>query len=186
MNLGLTYFVNTLRSFYYKRLFPNFYCGKNTIIEGKIEIQRTGYIQIGANTIICRWVCFRPWGGSIIIGDGCSINSFCHLSGNGGLIIGNNVRIGSNCSFVSANHNFSDVTIPIKDQGESAEKTIIEEDCWIGTGSSILCGVKIGRGSIIGAGSVITKDIEPYSVVVGVPGKIIKNRLDNINILLDS
>ena len=178
MSSRLNKLVDILRTYYYKVLFSNFSSDKGTLIEGQIEVQRNGQICVGKNTVICRWVCFRPWGGKIIIGDNCSINSFCHLSGNGGLIIGNNVRIASNCSFESANHNFSDLNIPIKDQGETRRKTVIEDDCWIGTGSAILCGVTIGHGSVIGAGSVITKDIEPYSVVVGVPGKKIKSRLE--------
>ncbi|MEP7277990.1 MAG: DapH/DapD/GlmU-related protein, partial [Bacteroidota bacterium] len=57
--------------------------------------------------------------------------------------------------------------------------TVIEDDVWIGYGSTILSGVKIGRGSIIAAGSLVTKDVLPYSIYAGVPAKKIKNRFDN-------
>lgn len=59
---------------------------------------------------------------------------------------------------------------------------IIEDDVWIGTGAIILRGVKIGRGAIVGAGCVVTKDIPPYSIAVGVPAKVIKNRFDPLKI----
>ncbi|RYE17040.1 MAG: acyltransferase, partial [Sphingobacteriales bacterium] len=57
---------------------------------------------------------------------------------------------------------------------------IIEDDCWIGTNSVVLAGVTVGRGSVIAAGSVVTKDVPPYSVVAGVPAKIIKKRKEEV------
>lgn len=154
----------------------NLKIGKKTIIEGKCEFKNDGKIIVGCNSTICRWSVFRPWGGYIKIGHNCSINSFCYLSGNGGIEIGDNVRIATQCVIVSANHNFDKKDIPITLQGETAQKIIIEDDCWLGAGVKVLSGIRIGKGSVIGAGSVITHDVPPYSVVVGVPGKIIKER----------
>lgn len=113
-----------------------------------------------------------------MIGNNCSINSFCYLSGNGGIEIGNNVRIATQSVIVSANHKFDRTDIPIIEQGETREKIIIEDDCWLGAGVKVLSGVTICKGFVIGAGTVVTKDIPPYSVVVGVPGRVIKNRLE--------
>lgn len=149
----------------------------STVFEGRIEIGRDGLIEFGNDTRVCRWSVYRPWGGYIKVGNNCSINSFCHLSGNGGIEIGNNVRIASHCVIVSANHNFSRTDIPITEQGETRETIIIEDDCWLGAGVKVLAGVTIGHGSVVGAGSVVTHSIPPYSVVVGVPGKVIKSRL---------
>lgn len=151
-------------------------CGKNTFIEGRCEFKPDGQIIIGNNTTICRWSCFRPWGGYIRIGNNCSVNSFCFLSGNGGIEIGDNVRIATQCVIVSANHNFQSTEVPITFQGETAKKIVISDDCWLGAGVKVLAGVTIGTGSVIAAGTVVNRDIPPYSVVAGVPGKVIKNR----------
>ena len=148
-------------------------------IEGKIEIPwQSGKVRIGADTRIARWVCLRPYGGSITIGDHCSVNSFAHISGNGGVEIGNHVLIATQCVLISANHNFADTTCPISTQGETRKKIVIEDDCWLGAGVKVLAGVTIHRGSVIGAGSVVTRDVPPYSVVVGVPGKVIRSRVN--------
>ena len=164
-----------IRTIYIK----NFYkinVGDKTYFQGKVDICTEGKIKIGKKCVICPWVCFREYGGFITIGDNCSINSFCHLSGNGGIIIGNNVRIATQCVIISANHNFDNTDVPIYLQGETKSKIVIEDDCWLGAGVKVLAGVTIGRGSVIGAGSVVNKDVPPYSVVVGVPGRVIKNR----------
>lgn len=154
--------------------------GKNTKIEGKIETPlNSGKIRIGNNCRIGTWVSLRPYGGEIIIGDNCSLNSFSQISGNGGVVIGNNVLIATQTVILSANHNFEKTDSPIREQGETRKITIIEDDCWIGAGVKILSGVKIERGSVIGAGSVVTKNIPPFSVCVGVPAKVIKTRGKN-------
>ncbi len=158
-------------------LYKNVSFCNDTVFEGPIELNRDGRIDFGDKSIISRWSVFRPWGGYIKIGKNCSINSFCHLSGNGGIIIGDNVRIATQCVIVSANHNFSDTNTPITFQGETKKKIIIEDDCWLGAGAKVLAGVTVHTGSIIGAGAVVTNDVPPFSVVVGVPGKVIKSRL---------
>jgi acetyltransferase-like isoleucine patch superfamily enzyme len=76
----------------------------------------------------------------------------------------------------SENHNFSDLTINIKDQGVKRQAVNIGNNCWLGAGSTILAGVVIGNGCVIAAGSVVTKSIPENSIVAGVPAKIIKSR----------
>ena len=79
------------------------------------------------------------------------------------------------------NHKFSDLNIPMLKQGfQDVEPITIGNDVWIGVRAIILPGVEIGEGSIIGAGAVISKSVPPYSIVVGNPGKIVRNRKDPI------
>ena len=76
--------------------------------------------------------------------------------------------IGPNVSIPGANHNFESINVPMNMQGNTIKGTIIEDDVWIGANSVILDGIAIGKGSVIGAGSVVAKDVEPYSIVGGV------------------
>lgn len=109
------------------------------------------------------------------IGENSGIGYKCHI--NNGVQIGDNVLMGLEVLTYTQNHIFKDINIPIRKQGMSEiSKIVIEDDVWIGARVCILPGVRIGRGSVIGAYSVIAKDIPPFSVVVGNPGKIIKKR----------
>lgn len=150
----------------------------NTAIVGKVKWNHTGggSIRIGKNTVISDWVYILPYGGFIEIGENCSINAFCHINGNGGLKIGNNVRIAANSVIIPSNHRFDNPSIPIIDQGEIKKGIFIEDDVWIGAGTIILDGVMIGKGSVVGAGSVVTKSVPPMTVVAGVPATTIRQR----------
>src|SRR5258708_19887193 len=100
--------------------------------------------------------------------DDVSINSFTHIFGTGGVHIGARTLISACCSITSITH-----CEPIANRHEGIRRpVVIEEDCWLGTGAIVLPGVRIGRGSIIGAGAVVTKDIPPNSVAVGVPARV--------------
>ena len=93
-----------------------------------------------------------------------------------GVTIGNDVRIAAHCMMVSANHRFADPDMPIRKQGLDFGPITIEDDVWIGSRVNILAGVTVGRGSVIGAGAVVTKDVPPMSVMVGVPARKIGER----------
>jgi acetyltransferase-like isoleucine patch superfamily enzyme len=79
-------------------------------------------------------------------------------------------------SIYAENHLFDHPELSIKEQGVKREFVKIEDDCWIAANTIILAGVTIGRGSVIAAGSVVTKDVPPYSIVGGVPAKVLKSR----------
>jgi len=113
---------------------------------------------------------------NISIGDNFLINARCWISGGGGLNIGNNVLIGPNVVIHTSNHNFQYKSITINKQGHTLKPVIIEDDVWIGANCMITPGVILAQGCVIGAGSVVTKDTEPYGVYVGVPAKKIKER----------
>lgn len=113
---------------------------------------------------------------NISIGNHVSLNQYCWLNGVGGIEVGDFVRIAPRVSIVSFSHEFSDPDIPIKLQGTKKAKVVVEDDVWIGAHCVIVAGVKIGKGSVIGAGSVVTRDIPSYSIAVGAPAKVIRKR----------
>lgn len=114
---------------------------------------------------------------SIFIGDNVSIHPMCYIQGKGKIKIGNDVSIAHGVTILSENHIFSDINTPIKDQGIDYKMTEIESNVWIGAKASVLSGVTIKSGSIVGAGSIVTKSIDNNSIVAGVPAQLIKKRV---------
>lgn len=112
----------------------------------------------------------------ISFGNNVTINHHSNISGHARLIIGNYVMIGPNCSLITANHGYADHKKPMMSQELSYGSIEIKDDVWLGTNVVLLPNVRIGRGAIIGANAVVTKDVEPYSVMGGVPAKFIKYR----------
>lgn len=94
----------------------------------------------------------------------------------GELIVGDNVMMAPEVMILTLGHRHDNIETPMCSQGRYATKVIIEDDVWIGVRAIVLPGVKIGKGSIVGAGAVVTKDVPPYTVVGGVPAKVIKMR----------
>jgi acetyltransferase-like isoleucine patch superfamily enzyme len=114
---------------------------------------------------------------SLEMGHRVAINYQVHIDASSGFIrIGNDVLIGPNCVLRAADHVFTDRTRPINSQGHRWGRIIIEDDCWLGANVVVLKNVTIGRGSVIGAGAVVTRNIPPYSIAVGVPARIIGQR----------
>ena len=153
-------------------------CGKHFRVRiGSLTVHNPENIQIGS--------CFSSLGylflygneGFISIGDNCSINTNVQIGASGGrIIIGNNVLIGPNVVIRAADHVFSDPKILIREQGHAGGDIIIEDDVWICANCVITKSVRIGRGSIIAAGSIVTKDVEPLTIIAGVPANKIKSR----------
>jgi acetyltransferase-like isoleucine patch superfamily enzyme len=133
-------------------------------------------IEIGRRSEIFPYAMLMTYGGFIKIGDDCTVNPYCVLYGHGGLVIGNGVRIAAHTVMIPANHTFDDANCPIFEQPVIAKGILIEDDVWIGAGVCLLDGVKIGKGSVIGAGSVVTCNIPEVSVAVGTPARVIRQR----------
>lgn len=159
-------------------LIKNIFIRKSSSISSKsnLKIISGGTIQIGHNCKIHEYVFMHTYGGNIVIGNDCSFNPFCMVYGHGGITIGNKVRIATHTIIIPANHTFHNINLPIMEQYETRKGIIIEDDVWIGAGCKILDGVTIHKGSVIGAGSVVTKSIPPFSIAVGVPAKVLKTR----------
>ena len=110
------------------------------------------------------------------MGDHCSVNPYTIIYGHGGLEIGNGVRIAAHCVIIPANHNIDDPSIPIIKSGLTCKGICIGNDVWIGARCVILDGVTIGDGAVIAAGAVVTRNVEPFMIVGGVPAKPIRLR----------
>ena len=116
--------------------------------------------------------------GELVIDDNFTMNSNSQLGASfGKIIIGNDCAIAPNCVLRASNHTFDNPNIPSREQGHTYGEIIIEDDVWISSNCVITADTKIGKSSIIGAGSVVTKNVEPYSILGGVPAKLIKKRV---------
>lgn len=113
----------------------------------------------------------------LTIGDNVSFNYFCHVGCINKIVIGNNVMVGSYVLITDHSHGSLDmVDIPVAQRPLiSKGPVIIEDNVWIGEHACILPGVTIGKGSIIAANAVVTKDVPAYSIVAGVPGKVVRS-----------
>ena len=107
----------------------------------------------------------------ITIGEFSSIGDHCILDGRGGLTIGNSVNFSTGVWIWTAQHKMND-----PDFGEESAPVVIEDFAWLSCRTVILPGVKIGKGAVVAAGAVVTKDVEPFAIVAGIPAKKIGER----------
>jgi len=135
-----------------------------------------GTIQLGRRVTISHMAVLSPYGGAINIGNDVFIGPQALIYGHGGVDIGNDVLIAGHTKIIAANHNYSDASLLIKEQGESRLGIRIENDVWIGAGVSILDGVSIKTGTVVAAGAVVTKSVGPRTVVGGIPAKQLFDR----------
>jgi len=110
--------------------------------------------------------------GDIYIGDRTRIGLGCTLIGP--VKIGNDVRLAQNIVMSGLNHNYEDISLPISQQGVTTAPIVIEDESWIGSNSVVLPGVTIGKHCVVAAGSIVIKDVPPWSVVAGNPARIMK------------
>lgn len=114
---------------------------------------------------------------NIKIGNNSSINSgMIYAGAKSKIVIGENSLLSYNVHIRTTSHNYEERKRKIIEQGNFEKDIIIGNDVWIGYGAQIMPGVKLGDGCVIAAGAVVTKDVEPYKVVAGIPAKVIKER----------
>lgn len=130
--------------------------------------------KIGKGTILCRRV-EMLFPKALEIEDNVAVGWFSELDARGGIRIGHDTNISSHVKLITGSHDIDDSNFtadfrPIK----------VGHHCWIGTGAIVLQGVTIGDGAVVAAGAVVTKDVEPYVLVGGVPAKVIRKRNANL------
>jgi acetyltransferase-like isoleucine patch superfamily enzyme len=158
--------------------------GPSLVFEDGVHLNAlsTDGIALGANVTIARHAVLTctgvisELGRGICIGDRSAVGAFSFLGGQGGITIGADVIMGTGVRIFSENHRFDDLAVPIRTQGTERLPVVIENDCWIGAGVTILAGVTIGTGCVIAASAVVTKSVPPYSVVAGVPARVMSSR----------
>ncbi|MBN1560733.1 flippase-like domain-containing protein [candidate division KSB1 bacterium] len=186
-------------------LFPTLFkkVGRGTIFGRSLSLQHSGKITIGQKCVIDEFCRLSAQGnaeseivlgnevllgrgtvlgtrdGRIEVGDFCNVGGNCRLGTTSEIRIGKHVLLAANCYVGGAQHNYDRTDVPIMRQGYNNRGGVfIEDDVWLGTAVKVLDGVTIGTGSVIGAGSVVTRDIPPYSVAMGVPAKVKRTRKD--------
>lgn len=153
-NVYYSFGSKKIRAFLLKRLFKKF--GRDINIEPKVIFYNISESEIG---------------------DHSGIGMYSLV---GTIKIAKDVMIGEQLIAITQNHEFSDINVPMRLQGfKNCEPITIEDDVWIGSRVTILPGVKVGKGAIIGAGAVVTKDVLPYTIVGGNPAKLIKSRVSS-------
>ncbi|MCP3920741.1 MAG: acyltransferase [bacterium] len=159
--------------------------GRGVKIEELSEVQCLADrgVTLGDGVTIGRGASIRPssyyghdLGDGLAVGAGSAIGAYCWIGASGFVSIGARVLLGPRVVMIAENHAFGDVARPIKDQGVERAGIVIEDDCWLGAGATILAGVTVGRGSIVAAGAVVTRDVAPRSIVGGVPARVLRER----------
>lgn len=151
--------------------------GENVVIEDGVLIFRPGHVRIGSNVYIGHYAILRGYDtGELEIGHDTWIGQFCYINSAGGVSIGSRVGIGPCVKIMTSKHGEEGRDVPVLMCDLEFAPVTIEDDSDIGMGAIILPGRKVGKGSIVGAGAVITRDVEPYSIVAGVPARKIGGR----------
>jgi acetyltransferase-like isoleucine patch superfamily enzyme len=151
--------------------------GKDVIVEAGVLIFHPENIEIGDNVYIGHNTMLKGYyKNTMKIGDGSWIGQQCFFHSAGGLTIGSNVGIGPAVKIITSHHEAEDKGKPILNTPIIFSPVVIENGVDIGTGAVILPGVTVGEGAQVGAGAVVCNDVEPYTIVGGVPAKLIKKR----------
>lgn len=134
-------------------------------------------MRLGRGVRLGRGCFVTAGGGSLILGENVAVSPCAHLGADGGRIeIGAHTAIGPGTVIRAANHRFARQDLPIMRQGHQPGLVCIEDDVWIGANCVITPDVRIGRGAVVGAGAVVTRNVAPFSIVAGVPAREIGRR----------
>ena len=150
------------------------YRGRGSKIYHSVRMDTPPYrrFRLGRKSVIESYCCINNAVGDVTIGDYTRIGIHCTVIGP--VCIGHHVNLAQGITVTALNHNFEDTSKRIDEQGISTKPVVIGDDVWIGANAVILPGVTIGTHSIVAAGAVVTKDVPEFSLVAGVPAKVIK------------
>jgi len=175
-------FKRILFTGYYSNSFKKF--GSNSVIKSQFHAVGNKFISIGNNVSIGERVCITAWNKSeylpeIIIGNNVDIGDDCHITAINKIKIGNNVLFGKKITISDNSHGSCDNNEELKLHPSqrvvtSKGEVIINDNVWIGDKATILPNITIGKGAIVGANSVVTKNVPNHCIVAGNPAKIIK------------
>lgn len=151
--------------------------GQGVVIEPGVLVFHPETIEIGDHVYVGHYAILKGhFRGRMVIGSGTWIGQQCFLHSAGDLIIGMNVGIGPGVRIITSFHTEEGPGKPILHSRVELAPVRIEDDADIGVGAVLLPGVTVGKGAQVGAGAVVTRDIPPYSVVVGIPARVIRSR----------
>ena len=159
--------------------FPAFVrLGRGCIVRTGAVIDAPGpaLLVLGDGVQLNRGVYLGAFGKHFMVGARTQFNRNALVDGRGSINIGSDVLIGPGAQLISYQHRFESREVPINQQGLKTGEIVIEDDVWIGAGAIVLAGITIGRGSFVGAGAVVTRSCPPYSILGGVPARVIGNR----------
>lgn len=149
---------------------------RSRLLRGATIIGNGGPVSLGDDSYVARWSIVQAAGGSVRIGHRTGIGDFANLYGQGGLTVGDDVIMASGVRIMTAEHVFRRRDVPIRDQGEQVSPTVIEDGVWLAANVVVLAGVRVGRGAVCAAGAVVTRDVAPFTIVGGVPARLIRER----------
>lgn len=167
--------VQTRPRWYIRLLAPLYqHRGRGAVIHASVRMDTPPYrrFTLGDASVIESFSCINNAVGDVLIGHHTRIG--LHNTIIGPVSIGNHVNLAQGITVTALNHNFSDTTQRIDQQGISTCAINIDDDVWIGANAVVLPGVSIGRHAVVAAGAVVTRDVAPYTVVAGVPARTIK------------
>ena len=182
-NPGIKRFIDWLimnqvqtRPRWYVRLLAPLYQqrGRHAVIHRSVRMDTPPYrrFSLGDYSVVESFSCINNAVGDVIIGDYTRVG--LHNTIIGPVRIGSNVNLAQGITVTALNHNFDDTTKRIDQQGVTTKAVTINDDVWIGANAVVLPGVTIGTHSVVAAGAVVPKDVPPYTIVAGVPAKVIK------------
>jgi acetyltransferase-like isoleucine patch superfamily enzyme len=135
-------------------------------------------VRIGAHSIISCTSHLSRFGAGVSIGRDSGLGEWGYIGAAGGVTIGADVIMGQYVSFHSQEHTFVDCGVPMRLQGSTERGIVIEDDCWIGSRVTFLDGAHVRRGSVVAAGAVVRGQFPPFSVIGGVPARVLRDRRD--------
>lgn len=149
-------------------------CWLGTSVRLRLRFTRggSGGICMADGAELCEGVLLDTWGGNISLGRNVFLGPYTAVYGHGGVSIGDQTLISMHCRILSSNHTVPAFDTDIRSQPDVLLSTKIGRDVWLGTGVTVLGGVSIGDGCVVGAGAVVTKSLPPGAIAMGVPAVV--------------